>query len=255
MPDSPAAVTSGRTDPADAADLTDLSDPAAQAAAVWLLARATDALLADVRAVDDGAARAPSRLPGWSRGHVLTHVARNADGMVNLVTSARTGDHVAMYGPGPARDDDIEAGAHRTPGELEADLESSAERFLAALAELPADRLGATVSGRAGTTLPAHDIVWMRLREVVYHHVDLGTGRTFADVPSNVVARGLAESGPRMEAGGAAPMTWLATDLGLTVEVAGGGPVVRGTAAELLAWVTGRGDGLAGDRPRLPSWG
>ncbi|MEV0474381.1 maleylpyruvate isomerase N-terminal domain-containing protein, partial [Streptomyces prunicolor] len=25
----------------------------------------------------------PSRLPGWSRGHVLAHLARNADALVN----------------------------------------------------------------------------------------------------------------------------------------------------------------------------
>jgi maleylpyruvate isomerase len=34
---------------------------------------------------------APSALPGWSRAHVLTHVARNADAMINLLTWARTG--------------------------------------------------------------------------------------------------------------------------------------------------------------------
>ena len=34
--------------------------------------------------------RAPSALPGWTRAHVLTHLARNADAMVNLLTWART---------------------------------------------------------------------------------------------------------------------------------------------------------------------
>ena len=35
---------------------------------------------AAVRGLTDDAARAPSRLPGWTRGHVLTHLARNAEG-------------------------------------------------------------------------------------------------------------------------------------------------------------------------------
>ena len=39
----------------------------------------------------DDAFAAPSALPGWSRAHVLTHVARNADAMINLLTWARTG--------------------------------------------------------------------------------------------------------------------------------------------------------------------
>ena len=41
--------------------------------------RATARLLATARTLDDDAVRAPSPLPGWTRGHVLTHVARNAD--------------------------------------------------------------------------------------------------------------------------------------------------------------------------------
>ena len=39
----------------------------------------------------------PSLLPGWSRGHVLTHLARNADGAVNLLTWARTGVETPQY--------------------------------------------------------------------------------------------------------------------------------------------------------------
>jgi maleylpyruvate isomerase len=45
---------------------------------------ATGRLLATAAALTDAQAREPSLLPGWTRGHVLTHIARNADGMVNL---------------------------------------------------------------------------------------------------------------------------------------------------------------------------
>ena len=41
--------------------------------------------------LDPGQVAGPSRLPGWSRGHVLSHLARNADALVNLLTWARTG--------------------------------------------------------------------------------------------------------------------------------------------------------------------
>ena len=45
----------------------------------------------------DDAFRAPSLLPGWSRAHVLTHLARNADGMINLLLWARTGIVTPAY--------------------------------------------------------------------------------------------------------------------------------------------------------------
>lgn len=57
----------------------------------------------------------PSALPGWTRAHLLTHLARNADGLGNLLTWAETGVERSMYGPGNARDDDIEAGSGRAP--------------------------------------------------------------------------------------------------------------------------------------------
>lgn len=44
-----------------------------------LCREAQERLLLRVAGLDDGAMRAPSRLPGWTVGHVLTHLARNAD--------------------------------------------------------------------------------------------------------------------------------------------------------------------------------
>jgi uncharacterized protein (TIGR03083 family) len=71
-----------------------------------LLARitaATDQLLATVATFDDADVRQPSRLPGWTRGHVLTHIARNADAQTRMLTWARTGIEAREYGPPPVR--------------------------------------------------------------------------------------------------------------------------------------------------------
>ena len=75
-------------------------DPAALRGALDEMAVSTDRLLATVDGLDDAALRQPSRLPGWTRAHVLTHIARNADGLVNLVTWARTGEETPMYAGG-----------------------------------------------------------------------------------------------------------------------------------------------------------
>ena len=61
------------------------------------LAAATGRLVATAPALTDAQAREPSLLTGWSRGHVLSHTARNADGMVNLLNWARTGSRRVLF--------------------------------------------------------------------------------------------------------------------------------------------------------------
>ena len=95
------------------------------------LAAATGRLLATASALSDAQAREPSLLPGWTRGHVLCHIARNADGMVNLLNWARTGTETPMYASAESRTADIEAGAGRHAAELTADVRESAARFAA----------------------------------------------------------------------------------------------------------------------------
>ncbi|HZI97143.1 MAG TPA: maleylpyruvate isomerase family mycothiol-dependent enzyme [Actinomycetales bacterium] len=236
----------------------DLADDGAYERALGTLAAVTDALLDDVKTLDDDAVRRPSRCEGWTRAHVLTHLARNADALGNLLEWARTGVEKPAYAPG-ARDADIERGAGRTASELESDLDASSERFLAAVADLPVDRRHREVSLRPGVVRPAHEVLWWRIREVAYHHVDLATGRSFLLLPDWIVARGLDEAATRMTEAGAPGVTLDAHDTGQRLGVSGGGPAVTGTAGDLLAWITGRDDdpALESDRalPLLPSWG
>jgi maleylpyruvate isomerase len=223
----------------------------------------TDRLLATVGGMSNDDLRAPSMLPGWTRGHVLTHVARNADALGNLVRSALTGVITPMYASGERRDADIEDGSGRSPADIEADIESSAERLLALLADVPADRLDVTVPTGRGFDLTVQEVPWMRLREVTYHHVDLGAGFTFADAPDTVLRQGLLECPSRMST--AAPGARVAAAFGdgtqLEVIVGDGTVPVQGTAADALGWLTGRSDGggltTPGDvpLPALPSWG
>jgi maleylpyruvate isomerase len=79
-------------------DLTAPADPAAAAAELSArLAAATQRLQDTVAGLTDQQAREPSLLPGWSRGHVLTHLARNADSLRNLLIWARTGVETPQY--------------------------------------------------------------------------------------------------------------------------------------------------------------
>ena len=112
--------------------MADPADPRTPvASAIADVVTSTDSVFADIDGLSDAQAREPSMLPGWSRGHVLTHLARNADAMVNLLTWARTGDETPMYPSREQRNADIEAGSGRPASDLVADVHATHERMLA----------------------------------------------------------------------------------------------------------------------------
>src|SRR5437660_10733430 len=99
-------------------------------AGIELCRAAHQRVIAAAAELGDEAARRPSLLPGWSVGHVLTHLARNADGHVRRLEGALIGKEVARYPGGKdQRDGEIEAGASRAASELAADVLTSAARL------------------------------------------------------------------------------------------------------------------------------
>ena len=88
--------------------------------------QATQRLLDDARTIPEADLRAPSLLAGWTRAHVLAHVARGADAMRNLLIGARSGQGRPAYASAQAREADIERGAVMRAGDLMADLADSA---------------------------------------------------------------------------------------------------------------------------------
>jgi maleylpyruvate isomerase len=225
----------------------------------------TGRLLSSAGALTDEQAAAPSRLPGWSRGHVLTHVARNADGLRNLLHWARTGSKTPMYPGGAARNEAIAAGAGRSAADLTADLSQSAAAFAAAAADMPAAAWAAQVE-RRGEPFPARDILPIRLSELEFHHVDLDTGYPPGGWPAVFVTDALRRVAvsfagrPDMTACRLVPDGW--PDSFLVGPASPDPPelVVRGTPAQLLAWLSGRaaGTGLqvtgAATAPVPPPW-
>jgi maleylpyruvate isomerase len=226
------------------------------------MVQATDRLLATVDEMTEEQLSAPSRLPSWTRAHVLTHVARNADGLANLAHAARTGEDRPMYAGGrEGRDADIEAGAGRHLGDVRLDLADSAERLLASFAGFPDEGLEREVAMSSGATAYGWEIPLLRVREVEIHHVDLGTGYSPADWSPEFAARTLDQIAPLFRSARECPVGVLeATDWPGEWQVAGEGPRLAGPRTALAAWLTGRsaGDGLrldsGGPVPAAPTW-
>lgn len=222
--------------------------------------RATQRLLDTAAALDDTALAQPSLLPGWTRGHVLAHLARNAESYVNLLTSARTGQVIPPYASDEARAAGIEAGAHRPLAEQLDDLRTCAERFREAVAAMPPEAWSVTVPTYRGPRVAA-TAMWGRLREVEVHHVDLDAGYAptdWSDAFSHRLLHEVANDLAKRDE--APPLLLRPAGTGHPLTVGSGSPEVAGSAQELAGWLTGRwrGGGLLvtppGPLPALPPW-
>jgi maleylpyruvate isomerase len=133
-------------------------------------------LLGSLDGIDDATVARPIRLPGWTVGHVLTHLARQADSFVRMLEGAAGGDIVDQYEGGPeGRAADIEAGAGRSAAEQVTDVAASIAR-LEALWESTPDEVWARGFARTtrGELVACADLPFRRWREVEVHHADLG---------------------------------------------------------------------------------
>jgi maleylpyruvate isomerase len=155
--------------------------------------QATQRLLDDARIIPEADLRAPSLLPGWTRAHVLAHVARNADAMRNLLIGARSGQDRPAYASAQAREAGIELGAAMTAKDLMADLADSAMALRTIIKQLPEQVWQVRVRMLDSAPFPTAELLTRRLVEVELHHCDLGTRYSPADWPAAFAAMELTE--------------------------------------------------------------
>jgi uncharacterized protein (TIGR03083 family) len=205
--------------------------------------------------LDEAALGAPSALPGWTRRHLLAHVAANAEALGNLVHWAATGEPTPMYSSPSDRAAGIERGTLLPDAELGAWLRAAAQALDDAMTKLSDEQWQAPVLTAQGRTVPATEVPWLRAREVYVHAVDLATGLSFAELPAgfcaalcdDVIAKRRSAPGPAL--------VFAAADTGGRWELPGqgeGGTVtLSGPQAEITAYLTGRAHKLttAGGEP------
>lgn len=213
---------------------------------------ATERLLIAAAKLDNASVTQPSRLPGWTRSHVLAHLSRNADALVNVLEGR------PMYVSAHARDADVERDAPRPLAAHLADLRDSAARFQAAGAA-PAD-WSRTVELRNGVTDSASRVPFRRWVEVELHHVDLGIGYELEDLPAEFTQREIDFLAARFRGHPDVPALLIEEDDGrrlATGRSEGDAITVTGRRADLLGWLAGRRDGSGlsvngGALPALP---
>jgi maleylpyruvate isomerase len=205
-------------------------DPAAIRRDVEGATAAHRRLLDAVAGLGDDDLRRPSTLPEWTIGHVLAHLARNADSHVRLLDAGARGEVADQYDGGMAgRAAEIERDAVLPAEVLLADLAATADALEQRWATMPAAAWAGTGNSVAGAVVLG-DLPFRRWRETELHHTDLGLGHTPDHWPSLYVRLELV----RME------RQWAARrPMGLTQLPP---EALAATPAQRLAWLVGRGD-------------
>jgi maleylpyruvate isomerase len=223
-----------------------------------LLDDASRRLIRTVDALFEEEYAEPSALPGWSRGHVVAHLALNAEGMERALSGLAVNEPRAIYDSTERRDGDIAELAVAEPSELRSRLMASCECLERAMVALPEERWSDHVERTpGGPSWRASNLLGMRWREVELHHVDLDAGYDRSSWPGAFCAVLIEAMAKRPWSTG---FRVLARDLARTWEIGDGdGVSVTGDAADLGYWLSGRGDGSGltvdgGDLPEVAAW-
>ena len=201
-------------------------------------AQSHQALLAELDTLarnDEVSVTRESMLPDWTVGHVMTHLARNADALAGMIEGSSVGEERLMYPSLEARSADIAHGAPRPFAEQVDDIRRSVWRLEQGWAMLDA-------AGWAGHGLapfgrvPIVQLPARRWREVEVHRVDLGLGYTWESWPDDYV---VADRQRRRTQWLADPLNVLPSD------------VAAASDRQQLAWLLGRASGLTSAPPSL----
>jgi len=209
----------------------------------WMTA-GRDYLESQLARLQDDHLALPSGLPGWTRKHVLAHVAGNARALGRLATWASPGEPTAMYAGPDERVREIEADAGLDAPALRSAVRQCQRDLEEALDQLGEDAWRSTVVTAQGRAVEATAIPWLRSRELWIHGADLIAGTRFDDFPGDFVRELLADvlswrRDRRHEVLDVRPCD------GPSSPFEGRSVWIEGSFADLARWVTGRGtDGV-----------
>jgi len=209
---------------------------------VTTLSAATERLLTTAASLSDDAWAAPSLCAGWSRAHVLAHLALNAEGLGGILRGIRDGVPRTMYVSEERRDGDIDDLVATAGPAAILDRLRSAVAGLAEVVDVATVLPEGTTFERTpgGRQMSANNVPFLRLREVEIHHADLGAGYTASDWPPTTALSFVTASSRQYRGTGFhavatdEPARWT---FGTPAD---GAATVSGPVGPLAWWATGR---------------
>jgi maleylpyruvate isomerase len=215
-------------------------------------------VMATVTSLDDDEVRKPTKCEGWTRAHVIAHLALDADAMTNLATWAASGQEAPAYASREKRNADIEAAAGRSVAELAGALAQANDRLLEAFQALtdgvPVPTLPTVLSGEINAfSLPAR-----RTTELIVHHDDLDTTWEWHEADPEAILDAIEVCVLRLQADPHSPGLRIVAGEGEEWVVGDGSFRIEGYYEELLPFLAREQveEGLQyeGELPNLPPW-
>ena len=199
--------------------------------------RESGMVMATVTSLADYELSMPSKCRGWTRAHVIAHLARGADALTNLATWAVTGQEMPAYESREKRDADIEAAATLSAAELAADLEQAnarlLERFQMLKEGVQVETLPTMFSGEINPlSLPAR-----RTTELIIHHDDLDTTWEWHEADPDAILDAIEVCVRRLQANPDSPGLQIIAGEGETWTVGDGSYRIEGYYEELLPFL------------------
>lgn len=198
---------------------------------------ATQRLLGYTIGISDEDWHRPSPLPGWSRAHLATHLARNAEHLALIAEAVNAGLPQPVPPSAAVRWADLERGADRTGLELQIDLDTTAGALQQTIERVTNWAAPVRLRGR---TWPLAVLPLARLHEVCIHHIDLDCDFS-PDAVDPAGAAWLLRWVLDLLEDADLPALRLESD-SLVAEIGKGGEArtVTGSDARLWAWLSGR---------------
>jgi maleylpyruvate isomerase len=200
---------------------------------------ATQQLLGHTIALTEDAWHQSTCLPGWTRAHIATHLARNAEYFDSIIRAAQVGDPQPALVDVSTRRNFLEIGAERHALELQIDLDATAGALQNTIDAIT-DWTPEVSLDNADLALTAVPLA--RLHEVNVHHLDLNCGLTVDDIPADAAEWLLRWVLFRLR--DTALPTIQVTSNTVQAEIGSSATTlqVSGSNASLWAWLSGRAD-------------
>lgn len=189
----------------------------------------------------DAALSAPSALPGWTRAHVLARLGYQARALARLAEGAASGVAPPMHASDAARRAEIENGASLPARALRHLIAHAAAHLDVEWRDLSAPAWDTRLTLTDGAVIATRDTPWIRARALWLGAVDLDAGGSLRDAPPGLLDRLLAEAAATWRG---PDRTLVAADRAAVIRLGAGGAggsAIRGRAADLARWITGRG--------------
>ncbi|KQU86382.1 hypothetical protein ASD00_31320 [Ensifer sp. Root31] len=210
-----------------------------------LVRRGTAYFARKLRDLADRDFHGPSLLPGRTRAHVVAEVGYRARAFARLVESTRTGNGTPIYESTSSRDEEITFGGTLPAGALRYLFDHAEVHLNVEWRDLGDAQWDQWATDDSGRPRCIRQTPWFRASEIWISAVDLDNGGSFLDFPADLTDRLLLQFATN------APfdVTLMPTDRSQPLVVGAGGSEIRGAAADLLRWLSGRGarrlDGVA----------